>query len=193
MKNEILGSNRSKIGLFHVGFVDTLNELVNEYSTKTNDDILIELFDCLSSFGKIHHENISDRLVELNVLEKLVHIFTSSTVNVESNERFYSSMLRCLRSLTISNKTDRTSLKLFFEDPLTLDRLEQFLSNKSIDQIVVIDILCVLSTENHPHMLKFIETLTKLLRKAIVNQKCSLSNKFVRFSDRSIFLDLTFF
>jgi hypothetical protein len=67
---------------------------LKEYSSPINLDILIQIFDCISSFAKSNNPNLINRLIELGFIEQLLNLLT---FQIDSNY-FYESCLRCLRS-----------------------------------------------------------------------------------------------
>lgn len=94
MKNLIIGSKRCKTAFYHVGTLEILYNLLKEYSSPINLDILIQILDCISSFAKSNNENLINRLIELGFIEQILNLLT---YQIDSND-FYESSLRCLRS-----------------------------------------------------------------------------------------------
>ncbi|UJR37005.1 hypothetical protein I4U23_029713 [Adineta vaga] len=99
-KNLILGSKRCKTTFYRVGTLDVLYNLLKEYSSSNDTDILIQIFDCISSFAKSNDKNLLKRLIELGFIEQILFLLT----NEQQSKLFYESSLRCLRSFFLSKK-----------------------------------------------------------------------------------------
>ncbi|CAF3450277.1 unnamed protein product [Rotaria sp. Silwood1] len=98
LKNLIIGSKRCKIAFYHVGLLEILYNLLKEYSSSINIDILIEILDSISSFAKSNNKNLLKHLIELGFIEQILILLT---IQINSNH-FYESCLRCLRSFFLS-------------------------------------------------------------------------------------------
>ncbi|CAF2874751.1 unnamed protein product [Rotaria sp. Silwood2] len=98
LKNLIIGSKRCKIAFYRVGILEILFNLLKEFSSSINIDILIEILDCISSFAKSNNKNLLNRLIELGFIEQILILLT---IQIDSNH-FYESCLRCLRSFFLS-------------------------------------------------------------------------------------------
>ncbi|CAF1089778.1 unnamed protein product [Rotaria sp. Silwood1] len=98
LKNLIIGSKRCKIAFYHVGLLEILYNLLKEYSSPINIDILIEILDSISSFAKSNNKNLLKHLIELGFIEQILILLT---IQIDSNH-FYESCLRCLRSFFLS-------------------------------------------------------------------------------------------
>ncbi|CAF4912623.1 unnamed protein product, partial [Rotaria sp. Silwood1] len=98
LKNLIIGSKRCKIAFYHVGLLEILYNLLKEYSSPINIDILIEILDSISSFAKSNNKNLLKHLIELGFIEQILILLT---IQINSNH-FYESCLRCLRSFFLS-------------------------------------------------------------------------------------------
>ena len=172
----IIGSKRSKTAFYHVGTLEILSNLLKEYSSSLNIDILIQILDCISSFAKSNNKNLINRLIELGFIEQLLNLLT---FQIDSNH-FYESCLRCLRSfylpkiysnpyLTISipfillgdhmkneprSKENSFSSEKFspvdilFEHSQILEIFIRLLSISKSTQISIIEILCCACTDN---------------------------------------------
>ncbi|CAF1617498.1 unnamed protein product [Adineta ricciae] len=99
-KNLILGSKRCKSAFFRVGTLDMLYNLLKEYSLPIDSDILIQIFDCISSFAKSTNKNLTQRLIELGFIEQILLVL----IDDQQSKLFYESALRCLRSFFLSKK-----------------------------------------------------------------------------------------
>lgn len=94
MKNLVIGSKRCKTAFYRVGTVETLFNLLKEFSSINNTELLIEIIDCISSFAKSNNKIIVNRLIELGCIQQLFSLLSSKNDSINLCE----SCLRCLRS-----------------------------------------------------------------------------------------------
>jgi hypothetical protein len=94
VKNLVIGSKRCKTAFYRVGTVETLFNLLKEFSSINNTELLIEIIDCISSFAKSNNKNIVNRLIELGCIQQLFSLLSSKNDSINLCE----SCLRCLRS-----------------------------------------------------------------------------------------------
>jgi hypothetical protein len=171
LKNLIIGSKRSKTAFYHVGTLEILSNLLKEYSSSLNIDILIQILDCISSFAKSNNKNLINRLIELGFIEQLLNLLT---FQIDSNH-FYESCLRCLRSFYLSKiysnpyltsipfvlLGDQTKhetpsfsnekfspVDILFEHSQILEIFHRLLSISKSTQISIIEILCCACADN---------------------------------------------
>jgi len=169
LKNLIIGSHRCKTAFYHIGILDILSNFLKEYSSTIHIDLLIEIFDCLSSFAKSTNSNIFTRLIELDFLEQLLNFLT---FEIDSNA-YYESCLRCLRSfylpkhrtnilLTDQNQYEQNQAKEnffsdenssclvnhLFENAQILDIFSRLLTRSKSIQITILEILSSICVNN---------------------------------------------
>lgn len=148
---------------------------MKEYSSPEHVDILIEIFDCLSSFAKSNNEQLRHRLIELTFIEQIFHLLSLS---IDCPARFYESSLRCLRtfylpkypsyyfnliSLSFTLHTHQLQneirtkifsheqsrpIDLLFEHTYILEIFARLLTISKSTQISIIEILCSACVNN---------------------------------------------
>ncbi|CAF1220225.1 unnamed protein product [Adineta steineri] len=106
VKNLIIGSKRCKTAFYHVGILDNLYDLLKQYSSPIDIDILIQIFDCISSFAKSNNKDLIHHLIELGFIEQFLILLT----NKIDSKHFYESCLRCLRSFFLSKTFSNSSI-----------------------------------------------------------------------------------
>jgi hypothetical protein len=116
VKNLVIGSKRCKTAFYRFGAVDTFFNLLKEFSSIKNNEILIEIIDCISSFAKSNNKNIVNRLIELGCIQYLFSLLTTKIDSIYLCE----SSLRCLRSFflpKLSTTTTTTFSKVDYSNP----------------------------------------------------------------------------
>ena len=177
LKNLIIGSKRCKIAFYHVGILDILSNLFQEYSPSIHLPILIQILDCISSFAKSDNKNLINRLIELGFIEQ---IFLLLNLQLDCKD-FYQSSLRCLRSfflpkifsnpyltpipfllisaendyqitstyLSQSNTNEKYSpVNILFDNSQSLPNLQRLLAVSKSTQISILEILCSACVNN---------------------------------------------
>ena len=113
VKNLVIGSKRCKIAFYRVGTLETLFNLLKDFSSTANVELLIELIDCLSSFAKSSKKNILERLIELGGIQLLFSFLSSRSDCVSLCE----SSLRCLRSFFLPQLSYSMMSKVDYSNP----------------------------------------------------------------------------